>query len=191
MATYATFKELYASKKYSSPYQILSEFIKYIIASNSLYSFTSTDIQSYLIKEFGFHPPIAVIRTALKSIPDVTRNNQTYVVSTPQRIDTFLLYRKQAEEKSDSITKALLEFAEEKNKICLNKDKLSQELIAFVLDEDGDPDSLSNVWFTGFLYDEEHPWAFVAVIEKDLGGGLTTTGVMMNTFLHQAIKSMS
>ncbi len=59
------------------------------------------------------------------------------------------------------------------------------------LDEDGDPDSLSNVWFTGFLYDEEHPWAFVAVIEKDLGGGLTTTGVMMNTFLHQAIKSMS
>ena len=60
MASYATFKELYKSKKYSSPYQILSEFIKYIIVSKSLYAFTSVDIQRYLKEEFGFNPPIAV-----------------------------------------------------------------------------------------------------------------------------------
>ena len=55
MASYATFKELYNSKEYRSPYQILSEFIKYIIVSRSLYSFTATDVQSHLLDEFGFN----------------------------------------------------------------------------------------------------------------------------------------
>ena len=36
IASYATFKELYNSKEYRSPYQILSEFIKYIIVSKRL-----------------------------------------------------------------------------------------------------------------------------------------------------------
>ena len=71
MASYATFKELYNSKRFHSPYQILSEFIRSIISSESLYSFTSTDIQSRLKDEFGFELPIAVICTALKNIKEV------------------------------------------------------------------------------------------------------------------------
>ena len=31
LASYATFKELYNEGKYRSPYQILAEFIKYIV----------------------------------------------------------------------------------------------------------------------------------------------------------------
>ena len=139
MASYATFKELYKSQKYKSPYQILSEFIKYIIISKSLYIFTVTDIQSCLNSEFGFNPPIAVIITALKSIPEVTRDHQTYKVSELQGNNDFQAYRQQAEEKSKSIADALIVYAEEKKALNLDKNKLSQELIAFVLDEDGDP----------------------------------------------------
>lgn len=139
MASYATFKELYKSQKYNSPYQILSEFIKYIIASKSIYNFTATDIQGHLNSEFGFNPPIAVIRTALKSIPEVTKNHQTYSVSGLQGNTTFQAYRQQAEEKSKYIADALIEYAEEKRVVNLDKTRLSREFIAFVLDEDGDP----------------------------------------------------
>lgn len=139
MASYATFKELYKSQKYNSPYQILSEFIKYIIVSKSLYNFTSTDIQGHLNSEFGFNPPIAVIRTAMRSISEVTRDHQTYRTSYLQGNTAFQAYRQQAEEKSKSITDALVKYAEEKNAVNLDKNRLSQELIAFVLDEEGDP----------------------------------------------------
>lgn len=139
MASYATFKELYNSKEYRSPYQILSEFIKYIIVSRSLYSFTATDIQSHLLDEFGFNPPIAVIRTAMRNIPEVTRNHQAFKANGLQGNATFQTYRQQSEEKSKSITELLLKYADGKGVLNLRKDKLAQEFIAFVLDEDGDP----------------------------------------------------
>ena len=139
MASYATFKELYKSQKYKSPYQILSEFIKYIIISKSLYSFTLTDIQLYLNNEFAFNPPIAVIRTAMKSIPGVELANHTYSAINLQEDKTFQTYRQQAEEKSHNVTEALIKYAETKNIInTIDKYKLSQEFIAFVLDEVGD-----------------------------------------------------
>lgn len=139
MASYATFKELYNSKEYRSPYQILSEFIKYIIVSRSLYSFTTTDIQSHLLDEFGFNPPIAVIRTAMRNIPEVTRNHQAFKANGLQGNAAFQTYRQQSEEKSKSITDLLLKYADGKGVLDLRKDKLAQEFIAFVLDEDGDP----------------------------------------------------
>lgn len=138
MASYATFKELYNSEKYRSPYQILSEFIKYILVSKSLYTFTATDVQSNLNSEFGFCPPIAVIRTAMKSIPEVKLIDSRYQVRNLQNDVVFQTCRQQAEEKSNSIIDALIQFAEEKNSIILDKNKLSQELIAFVMgDYDG------------------------------------------------------
>ena len=39
LASYVTLKELYSSNKYRSSYQILAEFIKYIIVNEKLYSF--------------------------------------------------------------------------------------------------------------------------------------------------------
>lgn len=43
-------------------------------------------------------------------------------------------------------------------------------------------DGTSNAWFVGFLDDEEHPYAFVTMIERG-GGGLTTAGSVTNKFL--------
>lgn len=139
MASYATFKELYNSKEYRSPYQILSEFVKYVIVAKSLYEFTSTEIQTHLNEEFGFNPPIAVIRTALKSIPQVGRDHHVYKAIGLQGNANFQFYRQQSEEKSQSITDSLITYADGKGVLNLRKDKLAQELIAFVLDEDGDP----------------------------------------------------
>jgi len=44
----------------------------------------------------------------------------------------------------------------------------------------------SHSWFTGFLDDEEHPYAFVAIVEEG-GYGLWTAGTMMKDILEYAV----
>lgn len=48
-------------------------------------------------------------------------------------------------------------------------------------------DGTSHAWFTGFLDDEAHPWAFVVVIENG-GGGARNAGPVANTVLQKAIE---
>jgi len=48
-------------------------------------------------------------------------------------------------------------------------------------------DGNEHSWFTGFLNDEEHPYAFVVIIENG-GGGLRNAGAVANTVLQAAVK---
>lgn len=48
-------------------------------------------------------------------------------------------------------------------------------------------EEVAHSWFTGFLDDEEHPYAFVAIVEEG-GFGLLTAGTMMNEILHYAVS---
>ncbi len=45
----------------------------------------------------------------------------------------------------------------------------------------------SHSWFTGFLQDEEHPYAFVAIVEEG-GYGLWTAGLMINDIFQYMIQ---
>lgn len=138
LASYATFKELYKSKKYKSPYQILSEFIRYVIASRHLPSFTSTKIQDLLTEEFGFHLPVAVIRTALRNIDEVGLEHQEYTLKQND-VDSnayFLAAQQKSEDHRVSLMDALTKFIKLKD-VVLDEGRLEQELIAFVLNEDG------------------------------------------------------
>ena len=48
-------------------------------------------------------------------------------------------------------------------------------------------DGTSHAWFTGFLDNAEHPYAFVVVIENG-GGGLRNAGPVANSVLQAAVK---
>ena len=48
-------------------------------------------------------------------------------------------------------------------------------------------DGTSNAWFTGFLLDDKHPYAFVVLIEQG-GGGLQAAGSAANLILQYAVK---
>ena len=52
--------------------------------------------------------------------------------------------------------------------------------------EVGDGDNHS--WFTGFLDDEEHPYAIVVVVEHG-GYGLSNAGAIANTVLQEAVAN--
>jgi len=49
-------------------------------------------------------------------------------------------------------------------------------------------DGTSHAWFTGFLDDPDHPYAFVVIIENG-GGGLRNAGSIANTVLQSAVKN--
>ena len=48
-------------------------------------------------------------------------------------------------------------------------------------------DGMSHAWFTGFLADEAHPYAFVVLVERG-GGGLSVASPIANTLLQAAIR---
>lgn len=178
MASYATFKELYNSKKYQSPYQILWEFIKFIIASHSLHSVTSTDIQMLLNEEFGFNLPLAVIRKAMSKKSEISRNNNTYQVIAIKENTAFLEYRQQSESNSVILTNSLLQYADNKGISNLNKNMLAQEFIAFVLDEEG---SAPYQQLIGeFILDNETNSSIKGTISTIREGSILFSGLVFN-----------
>ena len=50
-------------------------------------------------------------------------------------------------------------------------------------------DGGSHAWFAGFLADEEHPYAFVTLVERG-GGGLTVAGGITNQVLQWAVENL-
>ena len=72
LASYVTYKELSNHGNYKSPYQILAEFIKYIIYEEKLYAFSIGEIKSRVENEFEFQVPDAVLKSALKKIDFIT-----------------------------------------------------------------------------------------------------------------------
>ena len=48
-------------------------------------------------------------------------------------------------------------------------------------------DGTSHAWFTGFLQDEEHPYAFIVFVENG-GGGLSVATPIANTVLQTAVR---
>ena len=178
MASYATFKELYKSQKYKSPYQILSEFIKYTIVSKSLYSFTATDIQCCLNEEFGFNPPIAVIKSAIKNIPEVVLDNNRYSAINVQGDKHFQTYKDEADLKNKTINNALILFVEKNHFNNLDKNKLSEELIAFVLDEEGD--SQYQQVIGEFVLENENNDQITSAISTIREGSILYSGLAFN-----------
>ena len=139
LASYATFKELYNERKYRSPYQILAEFIKYIVLTENTYSFSLLKMKQDLKRVFGFELPTAVIKHAVKSIDGVTKKATIdYVVNNKQLIENteFASLRKETEEENIKLSKLLLDYAHEYHSDqYILEDVLVQDFIAYLIDE--------------------------------------------------------
>ena len=80
LASFSTLKILNDTKKYKNSYQILSEFICYIINTKKLYSFTANEMKNQLNSVFGFNIPEAVVKTTSKNLPFVTKSNGSFLL---------------------------------------------------------------------------------------------------------------
>ena len=140
LASYVTYKELSNRGNYKSPYQILAEFIKYIIYEKKLYAFSIGEIKSRVENEFEFYLPDAVLKSALKKIDFVTYDTTgNYCVNVEKvRVNGELKkYRNLAENTEISILEQLISFVEEKNYKLNNREKkeLMRAFGSYLIDE--------------------------------------------------------
>lgn len=139
LASYATYKELYASDNYKSAYQILAEFIKYLIVTEKKYSFSVSQLKKELNEVFGFQLPDAVIKSTIKKLEFVTRQQASgdYTVDYKNiKVDSgFTSYREKAERDNSFLTEELIKYAQNKTTDEIDNEELIQELVAYLLDK--------------------------------------------------------
>lgn len=103
LASFATLKSLLDEKKYKSSYQVLQEFIHYIIINESIFAFTAIEMKSHLYNYFGFCIPEAVIKSAAKKMAGIQLNNGSYIVYLEELGNESLFQDKKREADQNSL----------------------------------------------------------------------------------------
>lgn len=138
LASFATLKTLSDGKKYNSSYQLLSEFIHYIIYTENLFSFAAIDMKAYLKNIFGFEIPEAVVKTASKSLIYLSRKNGVYTVEEDKFVpDQTLEKAKNKDLDTNSLVineleKYILEVDPDE---IINREQLTRDIMSFLVDE--------------------------------------------------------
>ncbi len=138
MASFATLKSLSDVKKYQSPYQILREFINYIIVSDSLYSFSAVEMKNCLNSHFSFSIPEAVVKTALKNMPGANLTDGIYTISKAdlRSDELFEKTKREADEYETRIIQQLTEYISVRTgNNTISDEILSQELAYFLVED--------------------------------------------------------
>lgn len=191
LASYVTFKELYSKGQYKNSYQILAEFIKYIIITENVYSFTLSEMKNQLKKVFGFDLPTAVIKTSVKGINHVTKNslNDEYIVELgylKASVD-FKIFQENATSDSEYVSRALIEFTGEKFPArYIDEKALIQEFIAYLL-EDSFEGQYHDI-ISEFILFNEHDEAIQSRIKSVREGSILYSGLNYNISETGSIK---
>ena len=138
LASFSTMKSLVDAQQYQSPYQILAEFIQYIIIKSNLHSFTAIEMKNRLFEVFGFDIPEAVVRTTVRGLQFVKTENRIYHVNPIELKDNsaFEEMKAVAEANNTDIIDLLIAFAQETDpSSAIWADSLTQEFIAYLLDD--------------------------------------------------------
>lgn len=138
MASFAIIKSLSDANKYQSPYQILREFIRYIILKDSLYSFSAIEMKNRLSSHFCFSIPEAIIKTALKKFPGATLINGIYDISQDEVCANSLFEKTKTEsdEYESHIIKLLSKYISDRTgNSMISAETLSQELTSFLVED--------------------------------------------------------
>ena len=137
LASFATIKSLSDARKYQSSYQILAEFIRDIIISESLHAFHAPEMKSRLNSRFEFNIPEAVVKTSLRKMPGISLNNGVYLVSEAELgVDSLLKEKnKEADDTNASIISFLVDYVKSRECETVNIELLTQDLIAFLVDD--------------------------------------------------------
>ena len=167
LASFATLKSLSDEKKFKNSYQLLREFIIYIITIESLYSFSAVEMKNKLKDHFGFLIPEAVIKTSLKTMDALSLEKGIYYV-TMAKINSGLLFKvkkKEADEYNSCIIKYLYDYVLSRtNYASIDEETLTKDLINFLIDDTSSVSSKYTDLIGEFVLKNEH--------DKDIQDGL-------------------
>lgn len=140
LASFVTLKSLTETKTYQSSYQLLSEFIEYIIIEDSVYNFSAIEMKNKLKEFFGFDIPEAVIKTAIKSLSYVTKVktafqvNHSHIDEMRNKIKILNEAKLSAERNSSNILSMLQRYIEEQSPgEIIDQNALEHDFISFLV----------------------------------------------------------
>ncbi|MDA3807232.1 MAG: hypothetical protein PF440_04880 [Thiomicrorhabdus sp.] len=187
LASLAVFRELHDSKK--DVYEIISEFLLEVITSNAKYQFNILEISNLLNSTFDFKIPEAVIKTSLKKLPFLRRDQGVYVVDDITAINkTQDISSKHSEiqRNNESIIDSLIDFIETQSKSVLTddeKERIIHSFCNFLLDE-----TIShqyNEYISAFIVNNQNNAGFTKQLETIKEGVVLYSGIKYNSNINE------
>lgn len=183
LASYSMMKALTDSNDYRSSYEILAEFIRYIIVDRKWHKFSITDVSNELMSEFGFdNIPIPVIRTSLKQIKECKRNQGNYYISSIAcfNTDSFKSAKKASSVQSESITLQLDEYVRNGDYNEINLDSLHNSFIKYLLDDAATIEAKYSDIISKFIVKNDNNEEFKRQISQIREGSILYCGLAYN-----------
>lgn len=183
LASFATIKSLSDEKKYQSPYQILSEFIRHIILTNALYAFTAVEMKGLLKKHFEFIVPEAVVKTSLKHMAGISLANGLYSVAVSE-LGTDSLFEQKKNE-ADEFNFMILQQLTEYVKTRTSEDEpnvaiLTHELIGFLIEDQETQSHKYTDFISEFIIKNEQNQKIQEGLDKIREGSVLYIGISQN-----------
>lgn len=183
LASYAVMKYLADDKEYKNSYEIMADFIRYIIVDKNLHSFSVIDIESYLRNEFGFDSiPEQAIRTSLNQISECSKSENEYTISNniAYETDAFKRVKAASDEHSQDVTKKLFEFAMQISSDSVWLEKLEASFIKYLLDDSATIDHEYSDVISKFILSVDGDRKIKEKIEDIREGSILYTGLAYN-----------
>ncbi len=183
LASFATLKGVVDEKNYSSPYQILAEFIRDIISTDVLRTFTADKIKNRLQENFGFNIPLVVVKSAIKKIDGLklVRGEYSDVDTIVTTSPVFEAQKKDADESNLNIIDILSKFVREhRDNQIVQEDILLEGLIAYLSDDLGSKELPYNDLIAQFVVHNEKNIEFQDALTKIRQGSILYMGLCHN-----------
>ncbi|OAV45124.1 hypothetical protein [Lewinella sp. 4G2] len=126
LASLALFRELYEAK--TNVYEVIKHFVLSICKRHNLYQFSEFQVGEKLNSDYGFDIPIAVVKTSIKRIKGIERNQGKFILPKNINIDGNNNKLKSIGNTHEVIFNRLVEFIQIKTDEKLDE-KEKQELI--------------------------------------------------------------
>ena len=187
LASYATFKELYSQGNYRSPYQILAEFVKYIVKEENLYTVFDSQIKILMRQYFEFDLPLAVIRTTLSKIDGFSaKNKEEFNIDLEKiNIDKVSSLRSDVEKHNNQIFEKLLKYANANN-VQKSNDEIVSAFVSYLID--GNTDSPLQNFISAFIIKHENDEQFRNQLQNIREGGILYVGISYGISEYGSIK---
>lgn len=115
LASFSILTTLYSDERFNSPYKLLAQFIRFILADNpSLHTVYPFEIKDLLKTTFNFDIPDSVVRKALNGMKELMRNNKGYTIIETDSSEEFQRIKNESVNFSIDIVNGILEYASRK-----------------------------------------------------------------------------
>lgn len=179
IASFAVLKALSDSKKYRSPYQLLSNFIEYIVCNEQLHVFSLPEMKYKLQAHFGFKVPESVIKTSVQTLKNIKRADNAYrvdvlVCNTSKQ---FIAEKTDKEETYGKIVDEIFECIQ-KTYPDADRDKTIKAIVSYLIDDDRDSpfrDAIST-----FIISNENDKELQGFLNDVREGGILYLGINRN-----------